>query len=315
MTKPDAQCHSPEHPQGCGCHEGPVVSPIEIALTASHDDPIETVMSDLKAAGVDTDKFNQRVQEIVQRRPVQTNPDMKSPADWDRMLDELEQSYKHHQAVQARGHSTFIKENGRHGGSPWAEMMDAIKAVCERPVAPPTPPAEKAEFDVPTSPSVADVKAGGGEERELAHGMNCSYYDPDIGCTCALEERKKIAALMAECERLRGMVRRAQDVACELMKEKDTLKATLAESQKACDAANRRWDEQRDKVTHFQMALASATTEIERLTQSRSDIVAAASFALWGQPAHKTQAAEADFKRLMVEAGLDWNGDTQQEAK
>lgn len=66
--------------------------------------------------------------------------------------------------------------------------------------------------------------------------------------------------------------------------------------------------------TIFQERIATATTEIERLTQSRSDIVAAAAFALWGQPAHKTQAAEADFKRLMVEAGLDWNGDTQPEA-
>lgn len=42
--------------------------------------------------------------------------------------EKLRDAYRHYRAVQQQGKSEFIKENGRFGGSPWAELCDAIDA-------------------------------------------------------------------------------------------------------------------------------------------------------------------------------------------
>lgn len=44
-------------------------------------------------------------------------------------LGRVRDAREHYQAVQRRGHSPYIRENGRQGGSPWAELMDAIDAA------------------------------------------------------------------------------------------------------------------------------------------------------------------------------------------
>jgi hypothetical protein len=41
----------------------------------------------------------------------------------------LREAYRHYQAVKRQGKSEFIKENGRFGGSPWAELCDAIETL------------------------------------------------------------------------------------------------------------------------------------------------------------------------------------------
>lgn len=42
-------------------------------------------------------------------------------------LDALRDAYRHYQKCQHWGHSVFIKETGRTGKSPWAELMEAIE--------------------------------------------------------------------------------------------------------------------------------------------------------------------------------------------
>lgn len=50
----------------------------------------------------------------------------RSPSGTAAPVAELRAAFEHLRRVQARGHSQFITENGRHGGSPWAELLNAI---------------------------------------------------------------------------------------------------------------------------------------------------------------------------------------------
>lgn len=43
----------------------------------------------------------------------------------------LREARNHYNEIQAAGGSVFIKENGRKGGSPWSELMDAIRKLCD----------------------------------------------------------------------------------------------------------------------------------------------------------------------------------------
>jgi hypothetical protein len=52
-------------------------------------------------------------------------------ATMDELLDELTAAYEHRLGVLRRGHSDYVRENGRHGGSPWAELMAAVEAVMD----------------------------------------------------------------------------------------------------------------------------------------------------------------------------------------
>lgn len=44
-------------------------------------------------------------------------------------VERLKEAYRHYQAVKQQGKSGFIKETGRFGGSPWAELCDAIEQL------------------------------------------------------------------------------------------------------------------------------------------------------------------------------------------
>lgn len=61
-------------------------------------------------------------------------------------LAELRKARAHMTAVQERGHSQYIKENGRHGGSPWAELLEAIDAACALSESQPASPAADTEL-------------------------------------------------------------------------------------------------------------------------------------------------------------------------
>jgi hypothetical protein len=50
-------------------------------------------------------------------------------------------------------------------------------------------------------------------------------------------------------------------------------------------------------------AIDAATADL------RAKLAANAAFALWGQPAHKQDAAEEAFREGLKELGIDWNGD------
>ncbi len=57
-------------------------------------------------------------------------PKMKQRAtDAEAERDKLRDAYRHYQSVKQQGKSEFIKENGRFGGSPWAELCDAIEQL------------------------------------------------------------------------------------------------------------------------------------------------------------------------------------------
>lgn len=87
-----------------------------------------------------------------------------------------------------------------------------------------------------------------------------------------------------------------------------------AEAEARCRELERERDEcQKDRQAnildrqHFQKRAEAA----ERERDDYRDLFSNAAFALWGQPKHKTDAAEEFVVEKMKEMGIDWNGDKE----
>jgi chromosome segregation ATPase len=79
----------------------------------------------------------------------------------------------------------------------------------------------------------------------------------------------------------------------------------IVEQEEALDSALARAERAEARLAECERERDRLAEEITRLREC----IGHACFALWGQPKHKQDAAEAALVKSLAELGIDWNGD------